>query len=184
MDDQELFGPRHSIRLRGFAYAQEGAYFLTICAYNRRCLFGNVKDSRVELTALGKIVDECWAAIPLHFPHTGVPSHVVMPNHLHGIVLLYSDPRRNGKRPEAFQKPVAGSVPTIARAFKAAVTREARRYGLEPPHDLWQHNYFERVLRNGQECTNAMRYILENPVRWQFDRENPEWFATAHPPKS
>ncbi len=174
MNSGDLFGPRRSIRLPGFRYAQTGAYFLTICAYRKKCIFGQVRDNGVELTALGQIVAECWAALPQHFPHVEVPAHVVMPNHLHGIVVLDAEGHREKEGPEAFQKPVAGSVPTLARSLKAAVTLRARRVGLAPSHPVWHRNYFERVLRNSEEYTAATRYILENPMRWQFDEENPQ----------
>jgi len=183
MDGRDLFGPRRSIRLPGFQHAREGIYFLTICAYQRRCLFGIVRDNNVELSALGRVVAECWAAIPRHFPHAEMAAHMVMPNHLHGIVVFQSGSRPNKEDSEAFQNPVAGSVPTLVRSFKAAVTLHARRAGIEPPHAVWQRNYFERVLRSGKEYAHAMRYISENPKRWQFDEENPEGAPSVREPR-
>jgi putative transposase len=174
MSDDELFGPRRSIRLPGYPYAGEGVYFLTICAYRKRCLFGTIQDGAMELSKLGQIVAKCWEAIPKHFPHAELPAQVVMPNHLHGIVVLHPGNRQDKGRAEAFQKPVAGSIPTLVRTFKAAVTVAAGRSSVAPTHAVWQPNYFERVLRNGKEYTDAARYIAENPLRWQFDQENPE----------
>jgi len=174
MDSDQLFGPRRSIRLPGFHYAQAGAYFLTICSYQKQCFFGHVRDNSVALTALGQLVTECWLAIPVHFPHAEVPVHVVMPNHLHGIVILYKSADSQTEKPEAFQAPVAGSIPTLVRSFKAAVTLRAKRAGVAPPLPVWQRNYFERVLRDGKEYASAERYILENPIRWQSDDENPQ----------
>ena len=156
---------------------------MTICAYQKTCLFGSVRDDKVELTALGRIVQECWVAIPQHFPRAEVVAHVIMPNHVHGIVVLHARVRDKRERPEAFQKPVAGSVPTLVRSLKGAVTARAHRAGIKLPHPVWQRNYFERVLRNGKEYTDAMRYILENPMRWQSDEENPERSTSGHEPK-
>jgi REP element-mobilizing transposase RayT len=174
MDGQQLFGPRRSLRLPGFHYAREGAYFLTICAFQKRCLFGTVRGEEVELSDLGRIVAECWTAIPQHFPHAELTPHIVMPNHVHGIVVLNSGARPAKGQTEAYQKPVAGSVATLVRGFKAAVTLRARRAAMALPHPIWQRNYFERVLRSGKQYTDALRYILENPTRWQFDKENPQ----------
>jgi len=177
---QELSGPRRSIRLPGFPYAHEGAYFVTICSFQKRCLFGSVGLGKVELSHLGRTVEECWQAIPEHFPHAELSAHVVMPNHLHGILVLHSEKNPDKQQSENFQKPVIGSIPTLIRAFKAAVTRHGRRSGAGPEHPLWQRNYYECVLRDGKEFTDAMRYILENPARWEHDEENPARTETRH----
>jgi len=174
MDSEELFGPRQSIRLPGFDYAQAGAYFLTICTYRKQCFFSQIRDNAVALTALGQVVTECWLAIPKHFPHAVVPVHVVMPNHLHGIVMLRKRANCRLETSEAFQTPAAGSIPTLVRSLKAAVTLCAKRAGLAPLLPIWQQNYFERALRDGKEYASAERYILENPMRWHFDDENPQ----------
>jgi putative transposase len=103
-----------------------------------------------------------------------------MPNHLHGIIGLTVGARyivpldRRARTPEKFQKPVKSSIPTIVRTFKAAVARRARKELETGSSDIWQRNYFERVLRGGKEYADASRYILENPVRWEWDKENPE----------
>ena len=172
MEGVELFGPRRFIRLPAFRYGQPGSYFLTICAYEKNCIFGRVSDSTVELTALGQIVSECWIAIPQHFPHAETTAHVVMPNHLHGIVIFRTTGHEDADRSEAFQKPVAGSLPTVVRSYKAAVRLEAKRAGVAIQR-VWQRGYFERVIRNEKEFWAAVQYITENPARWELDRENP-----------
>jgi len=79
---------RRSIRLRDYDYSQAGAYFITICAHNRECLFGEIADGAMRLNAAGEIAMQCWQEIPLHFPHSALDEWVIMPNHLHGIVVL------------------------------------------------------------------------------------------------
>ncbi len=107
-----------------------------------------------------------------------------MPNHLHGIIALTVGARyivpsaENVHTPERFQKPVKGSISTIVRTFKAAVTRDAR-VSLPWKEPIWQRNYFERVLRDGKEYSDASRYILGNPMRWKWDKENAEREAQA-----
>lgn len=129
---------RRSIRLRGYDYTQSGAYFITICAQDRACLFADIDDVGVHLTAIGEIVLSCWEAIPNHFPGADLDAFVIMPNHLHCIIVLAAaiEPRTDGQDTacrvstsargttgERFGAPVPGSIPTVVRSFKAAVTR-------------------------------------------------------------
>ena len=170
---------RRSIRLRDVDYSEPGAYFITICAANKKSIFGKIENGRVVLKPLGEIIRACWIGIPEHFASASIKEFVVMPNHLHGIVALSVgaryivplDPKT--RTPEGFQKPVKGSIPTIVRTFKAAVARQARKeLGIDGPK-IWQRNYFERVLREGQDYADVSRYIVENPMRWEWDEENP-----------
>jgi REP element-mobilizing transposase RayT len=79
---------RRSVRLRDYNYADAGAYFVTICTYERECLFGEVLGELVLLNDAGRLVQESWINIPAHFPHVELDAFVVMPNHLHGIIVL------------------------------------------------------------------------------------------------
>ncbi len=169
---------RRSIRLQGVDYSEPGAYFITICAAGHRSIFGKIDNGKAVLSPLGEIVRACWVQIPEHFPAASVKESVVMPNHLHGIIGLtvgarYIVPLDERTRTlERFQKPVKGSIPTIVRTFKAAVARQAKKeLGMEDDA-IWQRNYFERVLRDGKEYADASKYILENPQRRDWDKEN------------
>jgi putative transposase len=173
---------RRSIRLPQFDYTQIAQYFITICAFEMRCLFGRVENNLVLLNAIGRIAEECWREIPEHFPRLALESFVVMPNHLHGILTIkdgHGDavPLQDARRlqpppsqPEQFQRPVAGSIPTILRSYKAAVTYRARHKLRRTDMNVWQSNYFERVLRTGKEFEAASRYIAENPQMWHLDK--------------
>ena len=79
-------GKRKSIRLKGHDYTQNGAYYVTICTHERKCLFGDIKDGSMALNECGKIADKCWNEIPAHFPHVDLDEYIVMPNHVHGII--------------------------------------------------------------------------------------------------
>ncbi len=79
---------RRSIRLPGYDYSRAGAYFVTICTRGRECLFGDVVDDRMCLTDAGRIVQETWERLPEHYPHVELDSFVVMPNHVHGIIVI------------------------------------------------------------------------------------------------
>jgi len=174
VDKREPSGHRRSIRLPCFDYAQPGAYFLTICAFDRKSIFGHMSGNVVELFALGQCVNAAWLELPRRFAHVELGTYVIMPNHLHALLLLHRQEARGGSTREAFQKPVRGSLPTIIRSFKGTASVRIKEAGIRLAHPVWQRNYFERVVRNGKEFTAAMRYILENPVRWRFDHENPE----------
>jgi putative transposase len=169
---------RRSIRLRNFDYSQAGVYFVTICAFRKRCIFGRIENGRVRLSPIGDIVRACWVDVPNHFPGIKIEAFVVMPNHMHGILAIEERarravPLREAARLEAFSKPVPGSVPTIVRSYKSAVSRLVRDTAGSRALQVWQSNYFERVLRDGDEFSNASRYILENPAMWHLDKENP-----------
>ncbi len=132
MDPQPPFPSRRSIRLKGFDYSQAGLYFITICTHDRSCLFGEIQDGTMRLNETGRIVSECWLEVPRHSPGVQLDAFVVMPNHIHGVVVIL--PRgghaRSGQRAaaiaEGFAKPVAGSLATLVRSFKAAVSKRAR----------------------------------------------------------
>lgn len=90
---------RQSIRLQGYNYTQAGAYCITICTQNRRCLFGGIVDGAMELSAKGKVVEECWKEIPEHFPAVTLDVFIIMPNHLHGILLIAEGRGTAGRAP-------------------------------------------------------------------------------------
>ncbi len=174
-DEEALHPGHHSIRLKGYDYSLEGLYFVTICAHEKRCIFGRIIDARAELSPAGLLVHDCWSAIPLHFARTRLHAFVVMPNHLHGIVEICSKLGRSSAAPlrgGPVAKVRAGSIGAIVRSFKSAVARQAHET-LKRHGPVWQRNYFERVLRDGQEFSDATRYIAENPLNWEFDHENP-----------
>jgi REP-associated tyrosine transposase len=164
---------RRSIRLQGFDYSQPGDYFLTICAAEQKCIFGKMENGVMQENVLGKIIRVCWLQVPDHFAKVEPDVCVVMPNHFHAILKLRQTARALNKvTTEAFSAPVSLSVPTIVRTFKAAVTREARRV-LRGSMQIWQRNYYERIIRDDNEYENTRRYIIDNSAQWETDHENP-----------
>jgi REP element-mobilizing transposase RayT len=168
---------RRSIRLQGYDYTQSGAYFITIVTYHREPLFGGIVNGEMQLSAMGRIADEHWRAIPEHFPNVELGAYVVMPNHVHGIII------NNGSRgtiyrapTEQFQKPVTGSIPTIIRTYKASVTRRIQKevYGLDVSSpNVWQRNYYEHIIRSDEDHHRIHLYIESNIDNWVNDEENP-----------
>lgn len=168
---------RHSLRLPGYDYAQPGAYFMTICTHNRVCSLGEMADGQMQLTDWGRVVAECWAAIRDHFVHLTLDEWVVMPNHMHGFLLIANPVgARQCRAPttptEQFGQPVPGSIPTILRSFKSAVTRciNLLRGSTTPP--VWQRDYYEHVVRDKSELSAIRQYIRQNPAKWNLDRNN------------
>jgi putative transposase len=165
-----------SLRLKDYDYAQAGAYFVTIVTRDRACLFGDVVDADMRLNRYGEIARTDWQAIPKHFPDVALDIFLVMPNHVHGIISINGGARHAVPLPspfERFGKPVSGSIPTIVRSFKSIVTKDINELRHTPGASIWQRNYFEHVIRDEESLNRIRQYILDNPARWEFDRENP-----------
>jgi putative transposase len=170
---------RRSIRLKGYDYAQAGAYFITICSHQRQHVFGEIINGEIKLNPWGEIARVEWFKTAVMRPYVELyeDEFVVMPNHVHGIIWLNDEAgirrRRVPTNPtEKFGKPVAGSIPTIIRAYKSAVTYAIN--GLENSRGciVWQSNYYEHVIRNEKEFDLIARYIYYTPYNWQTDQDN------------
>jgi putative transposase len=166
---------RKSIRLRGYDYSQAGAYFVTLCTYQRECLFGVIVEGEMILNELGVVANECWRAIPEHFSHVELGAYVVMPNHMHGIIVItesvigvqHAAPRRHQSI-----NVIPGSLGAIVRSYKSAVTRRiGREHNISP---VWQRNYYEHILRDGNNLHRITAYIESNPANWETDDDNPK----------
>jgi REP element-mobilizing transposase RayT len=165
---------RRSVRLTGYDYAQSGAYFVTICSHRNREVFGCVRGETVQHNAYGQIVGDCWTEIPQHFPHVELDGWIVMPNHLHGILLVTTDTFASGVLPQ-FGTSKRGSVAIIINRFKGAVTRRVtalRREQNRAPVIVWQKSFHDRVIRDARELEIKRRYIAENPIRWGAGMRN------------
>jgi len=201
---------RRSIRLKGYDYTQPGAYFVTICTYQRIHVFGEVVDGKMVLNETGKIARDEWFKTEEIRPYVRLykDEFVVMPNHAHGIIRIVDQvgtPRggvqngeedtpagqrtgqRTGQRPvptwESFGKPVPGSIPTIVRAYKSAVTYAVNTAQNMRGAVLWQKNYYEHIIRNDRELQNIGWYIVNNHLNWQMDRDNLQNIQKLSPPE-
>ena len=162
---------RRSIRLRGYDYSRSGAYFVSIVTSQRQCLFGVGADGGVNLTELGFISDECWRAIPEHFPFVELGAFVVMPNHVHGIITIRKGTEWRAPEKPRFGKPIPGSLGIIIRQYKSSVSRKIKQ--AFDKGSIWQRNYYERVIRDDHEFERIRRYIEANPAKWEDDVNNP-----------
>ena len=148
---------RHSIRLVGYDYSQSGAYFITICTHNRECIFGEIVDQAMNYNELGNIVRSHWQKLALHHPNIDVDESIVMPNHLHGIIIIHES-----------SKPIS----EIIRGFKTFSARKINKLLDRKGYPLWQRNYYERIIRSEDELNNVRQYILNNPANWNQDKDN------------
>ncbi len=165
---------RHSLRLKKYSYSMPGAYFITICTYRKENILGQIIDGKIKLNVLGKITVREWLKTFQIRKNIQLDEYVIMPNHFHGIIILTDckDTMNRALANESFGKPIPGSIPTIVRMFKSAVTREIKRLDYPFFYSIWQRNYYEHIIRNENELDCIRKYIQENPLRWQYDKEN------------
>ena len=179
---------RRSIRLWEYDYRRDGAYFVTVCTHARTPLFGSIVNAHVRLSGPGMWARDCWYAIPRHFPQVSLDRFIVMPDHVHGIIVIrnhepHADPEDViGSVPDIvgarhvvplhahttirreFGRPIRGSLATIIGTFKSAVTRHWKNNGMTGR--VWQRNYYEHVIRDDGDLYAIRRYIVTNPERW------------------
>jgi REP element-mobilizing transposase RayT len=159
---------RKNTRLSNYDYSTPGAYFVTICAVGRRHLFGEIKSSEMHLSALGRLLAEMWLSIPAHRgPRVVLDQSMVMPNHIHGILIILPASRF----PEAPKVPPLG---VIIGSLESALTREWNKAkpGLSGP--VCQSGFYEYVIRHEIALQRVREYIINNPRMWTIDRENPK----------
>ena len=162
---------RRSIRLPGYDYTQPGAYFVTICTWQKTVLFGDIFGGEIKLTSFGKIAQQELERLPQRFSHIQLDYFTNMPNHIHWIIVISSNNVSQGNQTEQFGRPVSGSIPTIVRSFKSAVTSKIKIHRDAPKYPIWQSNYYEHVIQNETEWGQIRMYIENNPIEWESDSE-------------
>ncbi|AEI47505.1 transposase [Runella slithyformis] len=164
---------RNSIRRKDFDYSHWGPYFVTVCARNRECIFGEITDNRSVLNDLGHIIQNEWLALPQRFPEIQLDEYIVMPNHFHGIICLAEASTASPLIAEVNSTPTLGD---IICAFKSLVFKRyydlIRQNNLHEIAKCWQRNYWERIIRNNREFDNIRHYIATNPEKWAEDSDN------------
>ena len=155
---------RHSIRLPGYNYAQDGAYYITLCTSQRARLFGQVVDRQIALSALGCAAEQEWLRTPYVRPNVCLDAFVIMPDHVHAIAVILqgADIAATG----GFRSP-SHTLGAIVRGFKAAVTRQANMMANTSGLSVWQRNYYEHSVRDEADLNRIRRYIAANPSRWK-----------------
>ena len=144
--------PRQYLRLRNYDYRRPGAYFLTMVTANRRHIFGRIRGGRMLLSPEGMVAAAVWESIPTHHPGVDLDAMVVMPDHLHGILVIQYSPL---------------TLMQLVALYKGATTRDINRLRATPGGAVWQRSFYERVNRNEGEWRRLRRYIEDNPRRWE-----------------
>ena len=184
---------RRSIRLKGYDYSRNGAYFITICTQNRVCLFGGIEQGEMILNDAGKMVHNIWDEIPAYYEGIEIDAFQIMPNHIHGIIVIvgagpcacpdtnanihknYGTGQPRGVAPtgnDIFQTKL--SLPDIVHRFKTLTTKKyidgVKQHNWQPfDKKLWQRNYYEHIIRDEESSHKIQEYIMNNPREWERD---------------
>jgi putative transposase len=150
---------RKSTRLKNFDYSSLGAYFVTICVFQRECVFGEIVNGEMILSRSGERTLEVWEGLPLRFPTIELDAFVIMPNHLHAVICLTGSD--------------ALTISMVLRAFKSLSARAINQELERTERPAWQKRFWDRVIRDDAELERTRRYILNNPQSWSEDEENP-----------
>jgi REP element-mobilizing transposase RayT len=153
----QCFHHRRSLRLKGYDYCRQGLYFITVCVQNRECLFGEIANGEMVSNEYGKIIQTVWNELPQHYTNVRLGEFVVMPNHIHGIIVITDTVTTHG-------------LTEIVRALKTFSARQINKMRGAVGRRLWQRNYYEHIIRNADTHHKIATYILNNPANWLNDR--------------
>lgn len=172
---------RKNLRLPEYDYAQQGAYFVTVCTKDKACLFGDIVSDEMELNDAGRMVKRWYHESENNFSNVQCDMFVCMPNHVHFIVNIVGADQC--VCPDEMDTPgghTCPPLPKLVQWFKTMTMNEyirgVKQNDWEPfPGKLWQRNYYERVIRNERELNDIREYIVNNPLKWALDHENPDY---------
>jgi REP element-mobilizing transposase RayT len=176
---------RRSIRLPDYDYTSPGTYFVTICVQGGECLLGQIVDGEMQLNERGQIAAASWEWLGAQYPYVSLDAWVIMPNHMHGIIVVQDDDApttcRGGSRTAPTRTAPADATPTerkplgrLVGAFKTVSTKRINQLRDTPGVPFWQRNYWEHISRNGQSLNRIREYIDNNPARWPEDQLHPD----------
>ena len=182
---------RRSIRLKGYDYSLSGFYFITICCYQRQCLFGEIIDSQIKLNNLGELVKEEWLKSAEIRKEIKLGEFVIMPNHFHGIVIIDRNAGTinlgaNGRSPlqkihhsseiQSSKQPISmkpKSLSSLIAGFKSATTKKINMIRETPQNPVWQRNYYDNIIINDESLDKIREYVQNNPLSWENDQLHP-----------
>lgn len=163
-------------RLKGYNYSQNGWYFVTICTKGREQFLGKILNRKMRLSEIGALAEKCWREIPLHFSDVKLDEFVIMPNHIHGIIII-ENPNNVGNNNYcslqtniAWQTKWARSLSSIIRGFKIGVTQWCRENNHQ--YFTWQKSFYDHIIRDEKSLNEIREYIANNLLKWESDRNN------------
>jgi putative transposase len=178
-----MFSSRKSIRLDNHDYSSEGFYFITICCFEKRCLFGDIVNNEMVLNAFGEIAFDEWFKTESLRPNIKMHEFIVMPNHIHGIINIVHPVGASYARPPVVlitgehSSPLRGpsqTIGAIVRGYKAAVTSVINKMN-NKSNSIWQRNYHEHIIKNDESHMKIADYIVNNPCTWNNDSIHPNY---------
>ncbi len=176
---------------KNFDYSTDRYYFVTICMDDMKNFLGKIRNGKIILSSIGNIVEKCWHEIPGHFKNIELDYFQIMPNHLHGILIINSVGDGSpvpGKLPKTIcpgvnettgdGKPIPYngkiSLSNVVGHFKYQATKEINKQNNKPGRKIFQRSFYDRIIRNERELYNIQKYISENPLRWELEKEMAE----------
>ncbi len=168
------FPDRKRIRLKGYDYTKPGYYFITINTNKKIEHIGKIRNGKVDLNESGKIIDTVWREIPNHYSNCELDEYVIMPNHFHGIIKLNEFREGLTALPNKNEYPnkINHGLPEIIRGFKTFSSKTINEKIKPEQKFRWQKSYHDRIIRNERELNNVRKYILDNPINWEYDKNN------------
>jgi REP element-mobilizing transposase RayT len=165
-----------STRLKDWDYSSSGYYFITICTKNKKCFFGDVEDGDVRFTRIGEAANRYWQEIPVHFRNVKLDEYIVMPNHVHGIIIITNDNVETQNVASLQSKrnkfgPQSNNLASIIRGYKIGVKKWSTINGI---NFAWQPRFHEHIIRSEESLQKISEYILNNPIKWELDEYHPE----------
>ena len=161
-------------RLKCWDYTTPWWYFITICTKNHINYFGEVKNGKMIPNRYGNIADSLWQQIPEHHLEVEIDEYVIMPNHIHGIIIINErkNVACNVSTTDNFHSnisPKPGSLSAIVRSFKSAVSKQIHTIGNNNFH--WQSRFYDRIIRNERELFQIRKYIQQNPLKFEIEHD-------------
>ncbi|MCU0406410.1 MAG: transposase [Ignavibacteriaceae bacterium] len=156
------FPKRKSTRLKEYDYSQFGYYFITICMKNRKEFFSKIENSIIVLSKFGKIIDEVLINIPSYY-NVEIDCYIIMPDHIHLIIILDKDESKKNY-----------SLSDVMGKFKSFSCKKIRKVLEDDEKFEWQKSFYDRIIRNEKELYQIRKYIKENPLRWEIEKDNPD----------
>jgi REP element-mobilizing transposase RayT len=154
-------------RLPEYDYSNAGWYYVTICTQDHVHQFGKVINEKMILNNIGKIADKCWKNIEALHKHVELDEYIIMPNHIHGIIIISYVGDANFASPTDRTKM---ELSKLIQQFKRACTIEIK--SLHPKNNFkWQRSFYDRIIRNERELHNVRKYIIQNPLKWELERD-------------
>ncbi len=166
-----------SMRLAGYNYSWPGAYFVTVCTFDKRCMFGRVVNEKMNINSYGKIVKREWIVSCKSYPDVYCDYYIVMPNHFHAIVFINKPQSASGASPrQSDAVPVTRKdrrqmlLPKIVGRFKMQAAKHINLIRNTSGRAIWQRSYYDHIIRNEEDLTQKREYIINNPIKWELDR--------------